>query len=1013
MTDHDSASYLGHIHHIPAGRPFAEDLVRGIMDLVANPIDMSDSMILLPNRRLSQDVRRAFLKLNEGKAQLLPRMLSIADVDEDASELIVAGWDADDLPPIIDRLERQLHLSRLIESFLNTRPDLTPSAKPALADVMALSKALADFLDQIQIAECDSEKLDDLTHGEHAQHWDMILGFLKIVTQHWPRVLKDLNKSDPVVWQNAAIAARAKAWQMNPPTGLVVVAGSTGSVPATLKLMKSVLGLERGHIVLGGLDVKMPEQDWQDLAAEDDVMMVSHPQYPLSQLLERLELKRQDVALWRGTEVSPNNYDAEISGRLDLLREAMRPAIQTAQWRKIPEAQKITAKSLKGMRRVDCYDHRQEAAVIALAMREALEIPNKTAVLITPDRRLSQMVSGELMRWGLDVPIGAGRNLADTATGQFLRLIVDAWIADFAPVPLLAMARHRLAAGGMDKAEFRKKLRLLEEQVLRGPRVANGLKGLLQKAQNESQELAEFVESHIITPLMPLTDLDHHARLTLSELVDAHARTAESLGATPQDHLAPWQGQDGVRLAKFLHRLGLYGDKITLEREAYPAVMNVLLKGEVIYPDTETHTRLAIMGNVEARMHTADLTILGGMNEGIAPPQGVPDPWMSNPMRQDFGLPHSHWRVGHTAHDAVMAMARPEVLITQAGRDQGSPTQPSRWLRRLDAVMEVAKLSWPDEQNLLYLAGRLNSYDGDSVVAEQPNPQPPIEMRPRRFSATELDTLLRDPYAIYAKRILKLKALDDLDEQLGAAERGTIIHEAFRDFIAAYPSGALPDDAYEKLLEFGDRVFAKFKDEQKVEIFWWPRFEHMARWFIDNERSRRLVLQASFAEIEGKMILPSKQGGFTITARADRIDRSIDGRLQVIDYKTGTPPSKAQVEQGRALQLLVEAVLAAEGGFADIGDGHQAEVEEIAYWQFSGKQDKPAEIKNVTPADADFVAQAKQGIQTLLEEFDDPNKGYLSEPRPSEANRYSDYKHLARVQEWSTAHDDDSDGDEA
>jgi ATP-dependent helicase/nuclease subunit B len=1009
--DGDLTSYRGHIHHIPAGRPFAEDLVRGIMELTSSPMDMSDSIIMLPNRRLSKDVRTAFLRLTKGKAQLLPRMLSIADVDEDASELITAGWDADDLPPVIDGLERQLHLSQLIDVFLKARPGLTSASDLAMAEVMSLSKALADFLDQIQMAGCDTARLDDLTAGEHAHHWGLILGFLKIVTSYWPALLKEKNKSDPVIWQNAAIAARAKAWQDQPPKGVVVIAGSTGSVPATQVLMKSVLGLERGHVVLSGLDLGMDDDDWQDLMREDESLMVSHPQYPLSALLNALAVLRQDVELWCGTAISPDPYDAEASGRFELLREAMRPPHQTVKWRQIPERQKITAASLKGISRVDCYDRQEEAMVIALAMREVLEVPSKTAVLITADQGLSQMVSGELMRWGVDVRPSAGQKLVDSPPAQFLRLMLDAWVTDFAPVPLLAAARHRLAAGGMDKSEFRQKLRILEMRVLRGPRVEGGLKGLEAKARDVDLSLGNFVRDHIMAPLAPLLKIDNQADLTLADLVDAHARAAENFAAQAENHLAPWQGQDGVRLAKFLHKLGLYGSGIKLNRDAYSGVLHVLLAGQVIYPDDCGHPRLAILGNVEGRMHTADLTILGGMNEGMAPPQTSPDPWMSNAMRQDFGLPHAHWRIGHAAHDAAIALARPEVLITQASRDDGSPTEPSRWLRKLDAVMEVAGLSWPDQTRLPYLAEQINSHDGGVVATPRPNPAPGVELRPRQFSATQLDTLLRDPYAIYARRILELKALRDLDEQPGAAERGTVIHLALKAFIAAYPSGALPADAYEKLLEFGRREFAAFEGQQKVSTFWWPRFENMARWFIEVEQNRRSQMVESFAEIKGRMVLDSPKGEFILTAQADRIDLGNNGGLHIVDYKTGSPPTKTEVKNGRALQLLVEALLAAEGGFPDISDD-RADIAALAYWQMSGKAGEAGKIHEVIPDD-DFITQAHQGILTLLEEFDDPAKGYLSEPRQKESNPYSDYKHLARVREWSTYSDDNGDGGEA
>lgn len=1035
MTDDPSTltgfdTYQGQIHHIPAGRPFADDLARGILALVKNPEDMADSIIMLPNRRLSKELQNAFLRLANGKPQLLPRMMSIGDIDEDASELVTAGWDADDLPPIIDGLERQLILSRLVKALLIRKSETGASTEFSMADVMSLSKALADFLDQMQTAECDPEKLDDLTDGEHAHHWYMILEFLKLITQKWPESLSDLNKSDPVIWQNAAIAARARAWQITPPKGLVVIAGSTGSVPATQVLMRSVLGLERGHIVLPGLDLAMADDDWADIQTgktddekpdqekangempndemPNEEMMVSHPQYPLGQLLKLLNINRHHIGLWGGTKDSPDGYDAEETGRLALLREAMRPAKQTAEWRLIPERQHVKPDGMRGLMRVNCYDRREEAEVIALAMREVLETPAKTAVLITSDHKLSRMVSGELKRWGIDVSSSAGQKLIDSPPAQFLRLILEAWCSGFSTIPLLAMARHRLAAGGMDKAEFRRRIRQLERMVLRGPKLNGGLEGLVQKADDIDPNHSDFIRQHLMRPMQALMALDGESQISLSALTEALGDAAEQLSATPHNQLAPWQGQDGVRLGQFLHKLTLYGNDITLSRDAFPAVMAVLMSGETIYPDDVPHPRLAILGSVEARMHTADLTILGGMNEGLSPPQPMADPWMGNAMRQDFGLPHAHWRIGHAAHDAVMAMARPEVLITQAERDEGSPTEPSRWLRRLDAVMKVANLNWSDQGRLPFLAQRMNRFDGMVEPAVQPNPKPPLDVRPRHFSATQLDTLLRDPYAIYAKHILGLKALDQLDEDLGAADRGNIIHAILKDFIRAYPKGDLPNDAYEQLLAMGRKQFTAHGASEKIWTFWWPRFEEIALWFIDHESEYRTGLAESFAEIKGRQIFESEGGEFTLIAIADRIDIRADGGVNVVDYKTGGHASLKEVQNGRALQLRAEAVLVGEGAFPEFG-GQPHDVKELEYWKLSGQKNNPAKPTTVTPkiedGDDDFVTQSLHGILSLLKGFDDESKGYIAEPFLKEASEYSDYKHLARIKEWSVAED--------
>ena len=990
---------LAHLHHIPAGRPFAEDLARGILAMVDDPKDMSDSIILLPNRRLSKSLKTAFLRLAEGKAQLLPRMMPIGDIDEDAAELIAAGWDASDKPPIIDSLDRQLLLSRLVKQFLHG----TDLASLSEAEVIALARALGSFLDQMQTAGCDPEDLADLTNGDHAGHWQRILSFLNIVVMRWPDVLNEQALSDPVVWRNAAIEARAKAWQEQPPKGLVIIAGSTGSQPSTQVLMRSVLKLSRGHVVLPALDTEMPEQDWQDLQEESsqegfDPSLVSHPQFPLANLLKILEIDRQDIALWHGVPKGRDDYDAEKTGRLALLREAMRPAKQAGQWRLIPERQQIKHQALDGLKRVDCYDRKEEAFVIALAMREALETPGKTAMLISGDQRLSQMVSGALKQWGISVSSSAGQSLDQTPVAHFLQLIIDAWQSDFATIPLLAMARHRLAAAGMDKTEFRHKIRLLERHVLRGPKIKGGLKALAEKAHEENQDLGQFVHDHLIRPLTPLVALEGRINLTLADFADAHGQAAEMMGATPVDQLEPWRGQDGVRLGKFMHRLGLYGRKIPMKAASYPAVLKTLMSAEVIYPDHVDHPRLSILGTVEARMQSADLTILGGMNEGIAPPEVPVDPWMSNAMRVEFGLPHAHWRNGHAAHDAVMAMARPEVLITLAGRDKGTPTEASRWLRRIDAVLSVAQQTWPRADYYKDYAAGLMPDIGNISPCPRPAPKPPVDLRPTQFSATQIDTLLRDPYAVYAKRILHLAALPALDEVLGAADWGNVNHKALAEYLNNYPQGLSKDEAYQAIIKVGKEAFLPYQDNPQVPIFWWPRFEQIARYIADLDGDKKGQFKQRFGEIKGQITIDIDGKSHRLSAQADRIDLTIDGKINIIDYKTGTPASKTQVENGRALQLLVETLIAAEGAFPDVDK--DIEISSLQYWKLSGRRDAPGKVNDVTPKDDDFINNVRDGIEGLLRRFQNPDQAYAAEPVEKEANPYSDYRHLARVAEW-------------
>ena len=432
----------------------------------------------------------------------------------------------------------------------------------------------------------------------------------------------------------------------------------------------------------------------------------------------------------------------------------------------------------------------------------------------------------------------------------------------------------------------------------------------------------------------------------------------------------------------------------------YPALLDALMEDHVVRPPYGRHPRLQIWGPLEARLQHADCMILGGLNEGVWPPVAAGDPWMSRPMRADFGLPPPELRIGHSAHDFVQCCGAAEVYLTRARRIEGTPTIPSRWLQRLDALltggpgdrvplrsMEPALLAW-------WAALDRPAEPASPIPA--PAPAPPLASRPRQLSVTRVETWIADPYSVYARSILRLKPLDPIDADPSAAERGSIIHRILDAFVRTHPD-ALPADAEERLLALGRAQFEAAGAPPGVLAFWWPRFERIVRWFLETERTRRPVFQPLGTEVEGALDLDAPGGAFRLTAKADRIDRTEAGALEIIDYKTGGIPPKKHVTEGRCPQLSLEAAIAQAGGFADVD---AAEVASLAYWRLSGAE-TAGEITAIGSNTGALAREAAAGLQALIERFDDPATPYHPVPRPALAPRWNDYAHLARHKEWS------------
>ena len=991
---------------IAPGRPFVDDLAAELLRRHGDDLlSLSRVTVLLPTRRACRSLREAFLRAAVDRPLTPPRMEPIGDIDAEA-----LGVTVQDLPGLADRLDlpdavsgarRQLLLAKLILA----RGDLGLTVEQALW----LAADLARLIDEVHTHRLDFDRLKDLVPDALARHWQDTLQFLEIVTAFWPAVLAEEGMIDPAARRNLVLEAQSEAWQQRPPVHPVVAAGSTGSIPATADLLAVVARLPRGEVVLPGLDRDIDEESW---AALDD----PHPQFGLKRLIEKIGVARGAVRDWPGRPADPSVPDRSV-----LLREAMRPAATTDAWRRpAPIADGPTggglpdAAALNGLSRVDAPTAREEAATIALVMRHALETPGRTVALVTPDRGLARRVAAAMERWAIQVDDSAGRALADTPVGSYLRQTAMAAAERFAPVALLSLLKHPLASGGEPTPAFRADVRALERAALRGPRPAPGFAGIgdalrqatadrfdrprdrerLVRLTTRLQDLASPFVERLAGPPSPLPDLlrDHIA------FAEALAADNERTGA---ERL--WRRDDGEAAAELINDLATAAQDFPMvDGGAYPGLLDALMAGRMVRPSYGDHPRAMIWGPLEARLQCPDLVVLGGLNEGTWPATPPADPWLSRPMRADFGLPPPERRIGLSAHDFAQAFSGPAVVLTRAQRVEGAPTVPSRWLLRLDAVLAGAGLTLAGPSHWLGWAAALDAPEAVNPVPP-PAPSPPVAARPRRLSVTEIGTWMVDPYAIYARHVLGLAPLEPLDADPGAAERGSAIHGALARFVAATAqyAGDLPKDAEDRLLALGREAFAELSASPSTIALWWPRFERLAAWIVEAERTYRDTALPLVQEVPGRMVIDVAGRPFTLTARADRIDRLADGGLSIVDYKTGQVPADAVVALGYAPQLPLEAMIAAAGGFAGVD---AAPVGGLAHWRLTGGT-PPGEVRRTGAGGAAaldaLVYDAAVGLHRLIARFDDPATPYRSHPRADVGPRFSDYDHLARVAEWS------------
>ena len=993
MAKHAGRSDKLNLFSVPANAAFLDAIAAEW--LAAELTDIPNGLILLPTRRAARSLAEAFLRVSGGRPLLLPRIVALGALDE--APLTLAG--ALDLPPPVDPARRAAELSRLILAMGGT------NGAPTGADAAwKLAVELARLMDEAERAEIDlAERLPDAAEADFAEHWNQTLSFLRIVTHAWPEWLAAEGLMNPAARQVALLDAQATAWQVEPPPFRVLAAGATGGIPAVARLLRVVARLENGAVVLPGLDLTMADEVWDNLDA-------AHPQSGFLRLLNGLGARRGDVRDW--PVLPPSKVPA---GRPGLLGTTLLPAKALDTWGKAAPAE------LDGMFRLAAADQQHEAAAIALVLRDALETAGARAALVTPDRDLALRVTAELARFGIVADDSAGEPLADTPPAVFLRLLAHAVAEQLAPVPLLALLKHPLTAAGMSPPACRAAARELERTILRGPRPPGGVTGLRLKLDEagkpEPLAFLTRLEACLEPALRIMTAPEEQPATMLAAIVEAGERLAATDDTAGPARL--WAAEEGealaAQLASVLAVLPVLPDQ---SRKTLPGLLDAVLEGIAVRSrralrgrDGVEHPRVFIWGLLETRLQTAETIVLGGLAEAVWPRATEPGPWMSRQMRAKVGLPSPEEAVGQDTHDFISAAcAAPLVVLACPRRRDGAPAVPARWLTRLDAFLAGQERKLPEHPAAAW-AEALDRPAGEAVPVSPPRPCPPVEWRPRRLSVTEIETWLRDPYAIYARHILRLRVLDPIDQSTDAADYGSLVHGGINRFLRQHGT-SWPARAAEKLRE---ALFTEMKDaalRPALEAWWAPRLERIAYWVAYLEIGRRganaPVTIAS--EVAGKWELPAQR--FTLTGRADRIEQLADGGLVILDYKTGTVPSKKQVELGLAPQLPLEAAMAEAGAFPSVS----GQVTQLAYWHLTGGLVPGENValfakagQSLPDAVAEGVAQAAARLRERIEAFDDPTVCYLSHPDPALAPRFSDYFQLARVAEWSVAGADDED----
>jgi double-strand break repair protein AddB len=961
------------VFSLPPGVDFPAALVQGLQRRMEGraPHDMVRVQLFVNTARMQRRIRALFATQN---ASFLPRLSLVTDLGRDDIGA--------DFPDAVNPLVRRLELAQLVRGLIEAERDFA-----ARAHTFDLADSLATLMEEMQGEGVHPDKLGELDVERHSAHWERSQKFLKLVTKFFASDAP-LNAE---ARQRVVVNQLIKRWQTEPPTHPVIIAGSTGSRGTTRLLMEAVAKLPQGALILPGFDTDMPERVWSQL--DDELASEDHPQYRFHVLLRSLELHQTDVPLWNSTPPAAPSRNALVS-------LAMRPAPVTDEW--LTEGPKLQdlAGATQAVTLIEAPTPRHEALAIALRLRKAAE-DGQSAALISPDRMLTRQVTAALQRWGIEPDDSAGIPLPQSPSGRILRQTAELMGRNLASDKLLALLKHPLVAHSA-RGDHLKRTRDMELEMLRG--------GPPFPTREDALEWAEKRKSDDDTQIWinwlwdALDDLVSTKASTLSELLEHHIALTERLCAGPhaEDAGTLWDKPTGEEAAKAVTELR---DAVNAGGEMgcsdFGDLMQFVLNRHEVRDPNAPHPGIMIWGTLEARVQGSDMVILAGLNDGIWPELPKPDPWLNRQMRRDAGLLLPDRRIGLSAHDFQQAIAAPEVWLTRAKRDAESETVPSRWINRLTNLlnglegegrqaledMSARGLEWVE------LAAALDHPRATVSPAQRPSPVPPVATRPKKLPVTQIETLIRDPYAVYARYVLRLRPLDDLHASAEAPLRGLALHEVLERFIKDTATH-LPEDAEQHLTKIAEDVFSQMVPWPATRAMWQAKLSRVAPWFIDTEHGRRQFARPLRQEDKGGVALDGLD--FTLEGRADRIDEASDGALFLYDYKTGALPTKPQREHFNK-QLPLLAAIADRDGFKGLNRRKVIEADYIGLGSAPRQEGDRFEH-----GDLDKIWQE---LTELITAYMEPEKGFSSRRAVFETRWEQNYDHLARFGEWDETDD--------
>lgn len=565
----------------------------------------------------------------------------------------------------------------------------------------------------------------------------------------------------------------------------------------------------------------------------------------------------------------------------------------------------------------------QEARAAVMQVRRWLAAGKRDIAIVAQDRVVARRVRALLERAEVLVADETGWTFATLSVSTVLDRWLTALQSDFYHHDLLDLLKSPYIFADMTAGERKAAVYQLE-QLLRKQGVVAGLEKFITLAQQEKllhQPLARLRQAAAL--------LEQNKKKTLAEWL---AALRESLTVLSID-IGLLQDDAGVQL---LHALETWQQELVSDDGRYRfAEWRRWLAQQL---DTKTYCDSGIDSPVRfthlaaTRWRAFDAVLLLGCDADHLPSVADGGRWFNDAVRSSLNLPTRGTHAARQRDDLLALLAMNDcVLVTWQKDRNGEACLLSPYLQML---RDSHALKYGDDLAESELHAYLKAEESHTLSlpqATQPAPNPATmlgtgvadDLVPASVSISAYNSLIACPYQFYARHILRLNELDEVQEVIEKRDYGERVHDILRRFHERYPqvSGQPNELMQTALKQISQAVFADLLQQDFAAHAWLARWfaalPAYLEWQLENETQ-------GWRYAEAESAFEMELAGVRLRGRIDRLDVK-ESEKRVFDYKTQDAQklSNKLKEPGEDVQLACYAYAhgASEAAFVSIENG--------------------------------------------------------------------------------------------